>query len=209
MTDEEIAAALSPGGSGGSNSAILARAALNELLTKNYSWIVRMCVYELNNQADAYDCAQEVMVEIIKSIRSFNRRSNIRTWMYTITRRSIYRYRNRRRSLLQRFVPFKSPGDSNESMSQAVKANQDSVIEISEQKQMLLNCLKKLPEKQRQAVVLHYFEDLPVAEAAAYLDCSVGTVKTHLHRARKKLAEMLKDIPELLGDPQLQTQGEK
>jgi RNA polymerase sigma-70 factor (sigma-E family) len=50
-----------------------------------------------------------------------------------------------------------------------------------------------LPDRQRAAVVLHYFEGLTDAEVAAELGVSVGTVKSHLHRARASLALMLED----------------
>ncbi len=51
--------------------------------------------------------------------------------------------------------------------------------------------VRRLPEQQRWAVALHYVEDRPVAEVAAVLGCSEGTVKTHLSRARATLARQL------------------
>ncbi len=51
--------------------------------------------------------------------------------------------------------------------------------------------VRALPEQQRWAVALHYVEDRPVAEVAAVLRCSEGTVKTHLSRARTALARQL------------------
>jgi RNA polymerase sigma-70 factor (ECF subfamily) len=51
--------------------------------------------------------------------------------------------------------------------------------------------VRKLPERQAQAVALHYLEDLPIAEIALVLECAEGTVKTHLHRGRLRLARAL------------------
>jgi RNA polymerase sigma-70 factor (ECF subfamily) len=51
--------------------------------------------------------------------------------------------------------------------------------------------LAKLPEVQRQVVTLYYFEDRDVREVADQLGLAVGTVKSHLFRARQALAEML------------------
>ncbi|MDH3518342.1 MAG: SigE family RNA polymerase sigma factor [Acidimicrobiia bacterium] len=51
--------------------------------------------------------------------------------------------------------------------------------------------VRTLPTKQRQAVVLHYVEDLPVAEIAEILGCAVNTAKVHLFKARKNLAAKL------------------
>jgi RNA polymerase sigma-70 factor (sigma-E family) len=55
----------------------------------------------------------------------------------------------------------------------------------------LLQALRRLPARQRAAVVMHYYEDRPVAEIAEVLDWSPGAVKVALHRARKTLAALL------------------
>ena len=57
--------------------------------------------------------------------------------------------------------------------------------------QALWQAVRELPERQAQVVVLHYVDDRLVAEIAELLDCSEGTVKTHLHRARLALARIL------------------
>ena len=51
--------------------------------------------------------------------------------------------------------------------------------------------VRKLPERQAQAVALFYLEDLPVADVAVVLGCAEGTVKAHLHRGRLRLAHAL------------------
>jgi len=55
----------------------------------------------------------------------------------------------------------------------------------------LQRALRALSPAQRTAVVLFYYEDQPVGEVASLMECSDGAVKTHLHRARKHLAEVL------------------
>jgi RNA polymerase sigma-70 factor (sigma-E family) len=58
--------------------------------------------------------------------------------------------------------------------------------------------LGALPARQRAVLVLRYFEDLPEAQVADLLGCSVGTVKTHTHRGIRRLRELLGDqlVPE-------------
>jgi RNA polymerase sigma-70 factor (ECF subfamily) len=56
---------------------------------------------------------------------------------------------------------------------------------------LLFTALKQLPPRQRQVVVMHHLADLPLAEIAATLGVSVGTVKSWLHRARTALAQSL------------------
>jgi RNA polymerase sigma-70 factor (ECF subfamily) len=55
----------------------------------------------------------------------------------------------------------------------------------------LWRAVRGLPVQQRWAVVLHYVADRSIAEIAAVLECSEGTVKTHLSRARAGLARRL------------------
>jgi RNA polymerase sigma-70 factor (ECF subfamily) len=55
----------------------------------------------------------------------------------------------------------------------------------------LVAALKAVPVRQRQATVLHYLTDLPIAEIAAAMEVSEGTVKSWLHRARATLARRL------------------
>lgn len=52
--------------------------------------------------------------------------------------------------------------------------------------------VRRLPRRQAQVVALHYLEDRPLAEVAAMLGCAEGTVKAHLHRARRTLAITLR-----------------
>lgn len=53
------------------------------------------------------------------------------------------------------------------------------------------SAVRRLAPQQRAAVMLHYFDDLPVAEVADVLGCRQGTVKAHLHQARARLGTLL------------------
>ena len=56
--------------------------------------------------------------------------------------------------------------------------------------------VSKLPAKQRTAIMLFSLAEMDLAETAAVMGCTVGTVKTHLHRARQKLRGLLSDYLE-------------
>jgi len=60
----------------------------------------------------------------------------------------------------------------------------------------LIEAMKRLPEKQRTALALHYFCDLSIEQVAADTGAPVGTVKARLSRGRSALAEMLRDPDE-------------
>jgi RNA polymerase sigma-70 factor (sigma-E family) len=63
--------------------------------------------------------------------------------------------------------------------------------EAHEVRREVWDAVLTLPERQRACVVLRYFEDLPEHEIAEILDCSVGTVKSQLHKARARLGKSL------------------
>jgi RNA polymerase sigma-70 factor (ECF subfamily) len=73
----------------------------------------------------------------------------------------------------------------------------DPVSHLSPEKANVMNAVLKLPRRQREAVVLHYLEDLPVAQAASILGVAETTLKTHLQRGREALARSLEQEGEL------------
>jgi RNA polymerase sigma-70 factor (ECF subfamily) len=64
---------------------------------------------------------------------------------------------------------------------------------LPEQHDELWRAVRRLPDQQAKAMVLRYVDDRTVAETAEILGCTEGTVKTHLHRARRSLAGALPD----------------
>jgi len=76
--------------------------------------------------------------------------------------------------------------DSNVAADPAANAEQAQIVRAVEQ------ALSRLPARQREAFLLRYWEELDVAETAAAMGCSEGSVKTHCSRAVHALAEMLK-----------------
>jgi RNA polymerase sigma-70 factor, ECF subfamily len=76
--------------------------------------------------------------------------------------------------------------DSNATVDPAAQFEQAQIVGIIEQ------ALARLPARQREAFLLRYWEELDVAETAAAMGCSQGSVKTHCSRAVHALSEMLK-----------------
>jgi RNA polymerase sigma-70 factor (ECF subfamily) len=82
--------------------------------------------------------------------------------------------------------------DSNPQEAPSDQLQQSQTLEIIEK------ALQQLPHRQRQAFLLRYWEDMDVANAAAAMGCSEGSVKTHCSRATHALAALLKDKGVLL-----------
>jgi RNA polymerase sigma-70 factor (ECF subfamily) len=82
---------------------------------------------------------------------------------------------------------LEAQSNSNPQGGPSDQLQQVQTIEIIEK------ALQQLPERQRQAFLLRYWEEMDVAEAAAVMGCSQGSVKTHCSRATHALAALLKD----------------
>jgi RNA polymerase sigma-70 factor, ECF subfamily len=67
----------------------------------------------------------------------------------------------------------------------------DTQVERSQTIVIIENALQELPTRQREAFILRYWEDMDVAETAAAMGCSQGSVKTHCSRAVRALAAIL------------------
>lgn len=179
QTDEELAALLQ-----GERSAQAERA-LEEVLARYYPVIARMSLLHLGEQQLALDCTQEVMVEIAKSIRRFRNESKLSTWIYSISKRVIWKYargerlKNSRRDELS--------GSALQDYAPAV----DVVVLKREEQDAILTAIRQLPEKQRESVWLFYYLDYSLEDIGEKLSCSANTVKAHLYRARAALAKRL------------------
>lgn len=75
------------------------------------------------------------------------------------------------------------------------------VDEGAADRDQIWQALHRLPKRQRQAVVLRYFEDLPEHETAEVLGCSVGTVKSAVSRGLDRLEQALTDEPAAPDEP--------
>ncbi len=123
--------------------------------------------------------------------RSFRSESSLLTWLTRITIntcRGFHRRRLARRALLERFAfwrrqqPLAAPG--------AVEN------EAAADSQKVQAAVRALPPKDREVVILHYLEDLPVADIAELLRVSPAAIHVRLHRARQRLATSLGTLME-------------
>ena len=81
---------------------------------------------------------------------------------------------------------LQASGDSNPEETPPQRLERAQVIEIIEQE------VSRLPDRQREAFLLRYWEELDVAETARAMGCSEGSVKTHCSRATHALAAALR-----------------
>jgi len=146
----------------------------------------------VNNAEDAEDVAQEVFIQVHRSIGSFKGESKLSTWMYRIaTTRALDLLRSRkskkRFGMLQRLF-----GEGNEPMVEIPDFNHPGVaMERKENAAKLFRAIGQLPENQKTAFTLHKLEDLSYQEISEVMKTSVPAVESLMHRARQNLKKIL------------------
>ncbi|MHC4087942.1 MAG: RNA polymerase sigma factor [Planctomycetota bacterium] len=149
--------------------------------------VVRMIRNITNGTGSSEDIAQDVFFTAYKKLASFDpARSNFSTWLFTIARNKSLNALKKKRPLLMSDLPEKSnPHNPSDDMAEK---------EFFDQLEM---GLQALPSKQRQAFILAEFEKLPYAEIAQIEGVRLGTIKSRINRAKKKLRSALKGVWEI------------
>lgn len=141
--------------------------------------VFRLAYSYLGDEALAEDAAQEVFLRVWRALPHFQGRSSISTWIYAITR-NLCLTRVARRASEELRRPRLEPA------SKPCFGHAPATYDLEQ-------ALAQLPAHYRQALVLFYFEGKSYEAAAELLGLPVGTLKTHLHRARKLLRAALEE----------------
>jgi RNA polymerase sigma-70 factor, ECF subfamily len=167
--------------------------ALAELYDRYRVILFGLLVRILNSREEAEDVLQEVFLQVWRRAADFDEtRGRPFTWLVTLARsRGI----DRLRSLAARDrVAIAGAREPTEQVSDAVA---DAFR--SEQRGLVTSALDQLPEEQRRAITLAYFDGLTQSEIAAKLNAPLGTVKTRMRTGLIKLKELLGNKSESFG----------
>ncbi len=149
----------------------------------------RMSLSLLRDADRAQDATQETGLRFLKLLPRFAGNSSLTTWSMGIV---INVVREMRRSS----VRHESSGDIVGGLAESA-SNHPSPVKIAsdtEQAAMLRESLETLPDRQREAIVLRFFENLSVEEAAVAMNCATGTVKATVHQALRVLRNKMKQL---------------
>jgi RNA polymerase sigma-70 factor, ECF subfamily len=153
------------------------------LLVERHYAMVYSCAYRrLGNRGDAEDLAQNVMVKFGRAIFTLKEPAALRGFLLRLTINAVTdHFRNRRREVLGAFRFFSDPTTTL------------SAAHAEDQLGALWSAVKSLPAQQRDAVLLVYADGASHREASEAMGCSEATVSYHVHAARKRLKQMLKE----------------
>ena len=114
---------------------------------------------------------------------SFKPNGHFKSWLYSIASHLAVDHARKKKPAVE----------NPELLDEIPDSGPDAIESFSreERKKQVQAALQQLPDRQRAALMLSYFEGLPYAQVATAMGCSVGSVKTHVSRALHTLARVL------------------
>ena len=162
--------------------------AFREFVERHQSLVIGM-VARMIGTADAEDVAQQVFLNVWKSAPRWRPEAKVTTWMLTIAKRLVFN-ESRRRSRA-RLIPQSHDEEEERDYPDASPGPDRQVLE-RELHDAIESAISFLPEKERLALVLRQYQEMPYDEIAVVLGMSLPAVKSLLFRARESLKARLK-----------------
>lgn len=163
-----------------------------EALVVKHEKKVRYAAYSvIKNSHIAEDAAQDAFIAAWMKLDMLKDPEKYASWVCRIAQ-------NCAREMARRFSYFMSVGDLPQTPDESFDL--EEYLENKSEAKLLRERVNSLPQRTREAVFLHYFEDMSVEEIAKRLDISVGTVKWQLHDGRRKIRKELCAMDEYIDD---------
>jgi len=158
--------------------------ALERLVQEHHASVTRLAYRLLGWRGDVEDVVHDVFLAAFKKIDRFRAESSEWTWLAAIT---INRCRSQRRREILRFRWLKQRDVVREAPMYRDRDN----LERDETAIRVRTAVQKLSARDRELIVLHYLEELPVSQLSKLLGAADKTIHVRLHRARNRLKELL------------------
>ena len=150
----------------------------------------------------AEEIAQDIFLNVYKKLQTLKNPNRFAGWLYVIaTRRCIAWLKKKRIPMAS--LDAMSPDELEELAYAQYHAEQHEEVVSEKHREIVKRLLQKLPESERTVVTLHYLGDMTCEDISKFLGVSPNTVKSRLHRARKRLKKAEHIVREVLGGFQL------
>lgn len=180
FSNEEVIALLNQIAPGNDKAAI-------QLYQHYHGFLYAFVRHRLADSHTADDITQEVFMAVFNKPQAFSGKALFRTWLCSIaSNKCVDLGRKQRDQVVHTHL---DEGNQDEQ----VDPNWDLVanLEVKQDGEAMRTCVDKLPPEQREAIFFVYFQDEGLEAVAKQLNCPVGTVKSRLFNARKKLHDCM------------------
>ena len=158
---------------------------LDEIVRTEYPHVYRFCYSLCADEGEAQDATQQAFLLLVKSASSIKEWEKVRSWLFTVARRSVLDVRTKQRKT----AALNIDQDYSEEVAAETTAS-DRADSLS-----AVDALQKLEPNLREALSLFYLQQYSYEQIAAHTDSPLGTVMSRLHRGRQRL-RVLMGIPQ-------------
>jgi RNA polymerase sigma-70 factor (ECF subfamily) len=134
----------------------------------------------------AEDIVQEAFVRVLKNLDRFDTRFRFSTWLFTIAKRLYVNSMQKHRPTYDSEFIGSHRGNGTSPGQDAVRSEMMSNV-----RSVLETALRQLNPQQREIILLFHQQNWPITEIAVFMKMPEGTIKSHLHRARKRMKQVI------------------
>jgi RNA polymerase sigma-70 factor (ECF subfamily) len=151
--------------------------------------VYAVCLRMVRNPAEAEDLTQNAFLQVFRKIGTFRGESRFATWLHRVTVNIVLMHL-RRKKPTELFAEPWDPTDPNGSESRQLDSADTSMLGTIDRLN-LMRAIRMLPSGYRRFVLLHDVIGYRHDEIAGLLGCSIGCSKSQLHKARKRLRQLM------------------
>lgn len=163
-------------------------AAFAGLVNKYEKQVHAYAVREIGDYHIAEDITQETFLEVYQKLKTLKDPEKFSTWLYAIVKNLCIAWYRKNRFLPESLEEIHISKIETNTYSRYI-ASEHAKATAYAQRDLVKKLLEKLKESDREIITLHYFDEMTTAEIGTYLGISENTIKSQLHRARKRLKQ--------------------
>ena len=153
--------------------------------------VFTLAIRMLKNREEAEEVSQDTFIKIYKALPKFKGESKLSTWIYKVAYNTCLDQIKKNNRRYDEVAIDSFSENQIKTLDNALDA-----LEEKEQQQTIQDCLQQLMSKDSFLLTLFYFEELSLEEISKVVNMEANTVKVNIHRARKRLGNILKQTLE-------------
>lgn len=169
---------------------------LKKIMDLHQDYVYTLVIQMVKLKDVAEELTQDVFIKVYNKINSYEERSKFTTWLYTITYRTCLNYLDKKKIVFN--ISELNTGTNETDISkneELLNTKHPDILNDSfdrEEKQNILwETIDHLPLHQGIIITLHYLQHFSIREISDLMKLPVNTIKTHLHRGRNTMREIL------------------